>query len=163
MKRFDTVKNGRSDGAVIEGEELKPGLYEALLHIDDYFAALGTPLPSPAFLSKVPLRFGVHDAAQRYHLAEDEILNPWHAALASAVSFVAGAILPFLTILLVPLPWRIPVTVLAVLLALALTGGLGAKLGDSPVAPAIWRVVIGGVLALGATYGIGALLGVAVG
>ena len=82
------------------------------------------------------------------------------AALASAVSFVAGAILPFLTILLVPLPWRIPVTVLAVLLALALTGGLGAKLGDSPVAPAIWRVVIGGVLALGATYGIGALLGV---
>lgn len=101
--------------------------------------------------------------SQRYHLAEDEILNPWHAALASAVSFVAGAILPFLTILLVPLPWRIPVTVLAVLLALALTGGLGAKLGDSPVAPAIWRVVIGGVLALGATYGIGALLGVAVG
>ncbi|WP_331715885.1 hypothetical protein [Tessaracoccus coleopterorum] len=41
--------------------------------------------------------------------------------------------------------------------------GLGAKLGDSPVAPAIRRVVFGGLLALGATYGIGALLGVAVG
>lgn len=101
--------------------------------------------------------------SQRYHLAEDEVLNPWHAAIASAVAFLAGAILPFLTILLVPLPWRIPVTVLAVLVALAITGGLGAKLGDSPVAPAIRRVVFGGLLALGATYGIGALLGVAVG
>nr|WP_231979811.1 VIT1/CCC1 transporter family protein [Tessaracoccus coleopterorum] len=40
--------------------------------------------------------------SQRYHLAEDEVLNPWHAAIASAVAFLAGAILPFLTILLVP-------------------------------------------------------------
>lgn len=101
--------------------------------------------------------------SQRYHLAEDEILNPWHAAVASAFAFLAGAILPFLTILLVPLPWRIPVTVVAVLVALAATGGLGAKLGGSPVRPAIVRVVFGGLLALAATYGIGALLGVAVG
>lgn len=75
VRTFDTVKNGRSDGAVIEGEALKPGLYEALLHVDDYFAALGTPLPSPAFLSKVPLRFGVHDGSQRYHLAV--LFSPW--------------------------------------------------------------------------------------
>ena len=101
--------------------------------------------------------------SQQYHLAEDEVLNPWHAALASAVAFLAGALLPFLTIVLVPLPWRIPVTVVAVLIALALTGGLGAKLGDSPVLPAIRRVVLGGILALGTTYGIGMLLGVAVG
>lgn len=101
--------------------------------------------------------------SQRYHLAEDEVLNPWHAALASAVAFLAGALLPFLTIVLVPLPWRIPVTVFAVLVALTLTGGLGARLGDAPVWPAIRRVVTGGLLALSATYGIGAVLGVAVG
>lgn len=75
MRSFGTVKSGRSDGAVIEGEALKPGLYEALLHVDDYFAALGTPLPSPGFLSKVPLRFGIHDGAQRYHLAV--LFSPW--------------------------------------------------------------------------------------
>lgn len=75
VKTFDTVKNGRSDGAVVEGDAFKPGLYEAVLHVDDYFAALGTKLPTPNFLSKVPLRFGVHDASQRYHLAV--LFNPW--------------------------------------------------------------------------------------
>ena len=75
VKIFDTVKNGRSDGAVIEGDALTPGLYEAVMHVDEYFAALGTRLPSPTFLSKVPLRFGIHDPSQRYHLAV--LFNPW--------------------------------------------------------------------------------------
>lgn len=101
--------------------------------------------------------------SQRYHLAENEVLNPLHAAIASALAFLAGAILPFLTIVLVPLPWRIPVTMISVLIALSLTGGLGAKLGGAPVRPAVRRVALGGIVALAVTYGIGALLGVAIG
>ncbi|MCC2592912.1 VIT family protein [Tessaracoccus sp. OS52] len=98
----------------------------------------------------------------RFHLAEDEVLSPWHAAIASGISFLAGAALPLATILLAPLQWRIPVTFAAVLVALALTGGLGAMLGRSPVAPAVIRVVLGGVLALAATWAVGSLLGVSV-
>ena len=98
----------------------------------------------------------------RFHLGEDEVVNPWHAALASGLSFVAGAILPFLTILLSPIALRIPVTVVAVLVALAVTGGAGARLGGAPVRPAILRVVLGGMLALGATYLVGLALGVSV-
>lgn len=75
VKTFETVKNGRSDGPVIQGEELKVGRYELLLHLDDYFAKLGVKLPSPNFLSKVPLRFAVYDAAQRYHIPV--LFNPW--------------------------------------------------------------------------------------
>lgn len=75
VKSFDTVKNGRSDGAVIQGDELVAGLYEMVLHVDDYFAKLGTQLPSPSFLAKVPLRFGIHDAGQRYHIAV--LFSPW--------------------------------------------------------------------------------------
>lgn len=71
----ETTKNGRSDGPVIQGEELKVGRYELLLHLDDYFAKLGVKLPSPNFLSKVPLRFAVYDAAQRYHIPV--LFNPW--------------------------------------------------------------------------------------
>lgn len=100
--------------------------------------------------------------SQRFHLAEDEVVNAWHAAIASALAFLAGALLPMLTILLSPIAWRIPVTVGAVLFALAVTGGLGAKLGGAPVRPAILRVVAGGLLALGATYAIGLALGVSV-
>ncbi|AQP44421.1 VIT1/CCC1 transporter family protein [Tessaracoccus flavus] len=100
--------------------------------------------------------------SQRYHLAEDEVVNAWHAAIASGISFLAGALLPFLTIILTPVPLRIPVTVVAVLVALALTGGLGAKLGGAPVRPAMVRVMAGGMLALAATYAIGLALGVSV-
>lgn len=100
--------------------------------------------------------------SQRFHLAEDEVMNPWHAALASALAFLAGAVLPLMTILLTEVTWRIPVTVSAVLVALVLTGGVGARLGGAPIWRAITRVAIGGLLALGTTYCIGALLGVTV-
>ena len=101
--------------------------------------------------------------SQRFHLAEDEVVNPWHAAIASAIAFLAGAVLPFLTILLTPVAWRIPVTVGAVLVALAATGALGAKLGEAPVRPAVLRVLLGGTAALAATYLIGLALGVTTG
>jgi VIT1/CCC1 family predicted Fe2+/Mn2+ transporter len=45
------------------------------------------------------------------------------------------------------------------LVALAITGALGAKIGGSPILRATVRVVIGGALALAATYVIGHLLG----
>jgi VIT1/CCC1 family predicted Fe2+/Mn2+ transporter len=64
-----------------------------------------------------------------------------------------------LAILLPPADWRIPVTFVAVLVALAITGTLSATIGGSSRRRATLRVVIGGALALAATYGIGALLG----
>ncbi len=101
---------------------------------------------------------GAHLEA-KLHIDEDDVASPWHAALASAVSFTVGGILPLLAILLIHATVRIPVTFAAVLIALAATGAIGAKIGGSPVARATIRVVIGGALALAATYGIGHLLG----
>jgi len=96
-------------------------------------------------------------------ISERDVASPWQAALASAIAFLAGAVLPMIAIWLPPDGWRIPVTVAAVLVALAATGTTGALLGGSrPVRPAA-RVVVGGALALGATFAIGSLLGVAVG
>ncbi|GAC1489869.1 MAG: VIT family protein [Pseudarthrobacter sp.] len=95
------------------------------------------------------------------HADEDEVVNPWQAALASAVSFTLGAVLPLLAILLPPEAWRIPVTFSAVLLALAITGGVGAHLGGGPRGKAALRVVIGGAVALAVTFIVGQLLGAA--
>ncbi|MET1018201.1 MAG: VIT1/CCC1 transporter family protein, partial [Leifsonia flava] len=78
------------------------------------------------------------------------------------IAFTIGATLPMLAVLLPPPEWRIPVTFAAVLIALALTGALGARLGDSPMLRPTIRVVIGGALALGATFVIGSLLGTTV-
>lgn len=89
----------------------------------------------------------------------DALTNPWQAALASAVSFSLGALLPLLAILLPPAAARIPVTFAGVLVALALTGTISARLGGSPVGRAVARIVGGGALAMLVTFGIGQLVG----
>jgi VIT1/CCC1 family predicted Fe2+/Mn2+ transporter len=95
------------------------------------------------------------------HADEDDVVNPWHAALASAVSFTLGAILPLVAILLPPEAWRVPVTFVAVLLALAFTGAAGAQIGGGSIARAATRVIIGGAIALAFTFTVGRLLGAA--
>jgi vacuolar iron transporter family protein len=90
---------------------------------------------------------------------QEELTNPLHAAISSAVAFFAGAILPLAAVLFTPEPFKIGATVVASLLALAITGGVGAYIGGAPVPRAILRVSIGGAAALAVTYFIGSLLG----
>ncbi|MBU3066768.1 VIT family protein [Nocardia sp. NEAU-G5] len=90
-----------------------------------------------------------------------DLTNPRHAAFSSALSFTLGALLPLLAIL-TPVALRIPVTTVAVLVALAITGAVGAKLGQAPVLRATVRVLVGGALAMAVTFGIGHLVGLVV-
>lgn len=107
-----------------------------------------------------------HDALAAHLSAElnidqEDLVSPWRAALASALAFTVGGVIPFLALLL-PETIRIPATFVFVLLALALTGALGARLGGSPMLKPTVRVVLGGALALAATFLIGTLLGTTV-
>ncbi len=95
-------------------------------------------------------------------IKEEELANPWHAAFSSAVSFTAGALLPLISILLPPADLRVPVTFVVVLLTLALTGAISADIGGSSKRQAATRLVLGGALALAATFLIGTLLGTTV-
>lgn len=106
-----------------------------------------------------PLR--VH-AREELRLDPDELARPLQAAVVSALSFALGALLPLMTILLTPTAMRVPATLGAALVALAILGGVSARLGRAPAGRALARVVIGGALAMGLTYGLGALLHVAV-
>src|SRR6516225_7660545 len=92
----------------------------------------------------------------------EELTNPWQAALSSALAFTMGALLPLLVILAPPTAWSIPATVVAVLLALVITGAVSARLGGAPPGRAVLRNVIGGGLALAVTYVIGHLVGAAI-
>lgn len=105
-----------------------------------------------------------HDALAAHLSAElnidqTDVVSPWHAAFASFGAFLIGGVLPLAAILIPGPAWRVPVTFFAVLLALALTGGLGAHIGGSGRWRAALRVVIGGALALVTTYAAGAILG----
>ncbi len=85
--------------------------------------------------------------------------NPWHAAFASALSFSIGALVPLGAVLLAPSGLAVPVTVAAVVAALAITGVASARLGGARRGPALVRNIAGGLLAMGITYGIGRLVG----
>jgi VIT1/CCC1 family predicted Fe2+/Mn2+ transporter len=114
--------------------------------------------------TKVAAELTAHDALAAHldaelGIKEDEIVSPWHAAGASALAFFLGAILPMLAILLPPENLRVPVTFVAVIVALAITGATSAWIGGSHWLRPTVRVVIGGALALAATFIIGTLLG----
>ncbi|MCU1413318.1 MAG: hypothetical protein JWN80_658 [Microbacteriaceae bacterium] len=93
------------------------------------------------------------------NIDQNDVVSPWRAAFASAVAFLAGGIVPLLVILLTPMSVRVPITFVVVIVALAGTGVLGARLGGGKPLRAAIRVVIGGALALAVTFTIGALLG----
>lgn len=98
-----------------------------------------------------------------FNLDPDDINSPWQAAIASLVAFTVGGLVPFLAILLVSPDVRIPVTVGSVVVALITIGLLSAHAGNAPRVRAVTRVVIGGVLAMAITYGVGVLFGTTVG
>ena len=75
VRSFTVNANGRSDEPLLIGESYRPGRYQLLLHVDDYFAAKKAVLPTPAFLTKLPVRFQVVNAAERIHLPIQ--FGPW--------------------------------------------------------------------------------------
>lgn len=105
-----------------------------------------------------------HDALAAHAEVElgidpEDLTNPWHAAWASMVAFTVGALLPVLVISFAPASGRTLATVLSVAAALTLTGWASARLGHSPTGRAMVRNVAGGLIAMGVTYAIGALIG----
>ncbi|HEY9294448.1 MAG TPA: VIT family protein [Microlunatus sp.] len=105
-----------------------------------------------------------HNALEAHLEAElkidaDDLSNPLTAALASALSFTVGALLPLLMIILTPESVRIPLTVVSVAIALVITGAVSAKLGGAPAPRAVLRNVLGGLVAMSVTYLIGRVAG----
>ena len=95
-------------------------------------------------------------------LDEEDLNNPWQAAYASLISFTVGGLVPLIAVLLSSRTYRVYVTFVAVLLALCVTGYLSATVGEASRKRAILRVVVGGALAMIATYVIGHLFGASV-
>lgn len=105
---------------------------------------------------KDPLRahLSVH-----FNLDPDDINSPWQAAIASLLAFTVGGLVPFLTVILAPIEYRIPASVVAVIIALVATGYFSAAAGKASHVRAVIRVIIGGVLAMALTYFVGVLFG----
>jgi 5-hydroxyisourate hydrolase len=75
IRTVTTNANGRSEEPLLIGESYQAGDYEVLLHVDEYFAGKQAKLPTPPFLSKVPVRIKVVNIAERIHLPIQ--FGPW--------------------------------------------------------------------------------------
>lgn len=97
-----------------------------------------------------------------FNIDPDDINNPMQAAIASLLSFTAGGLVPFVAVLFASQSLRIPVTIVAVIGALIVTGLLSATVGGASRVRATVRVVAGGLAAMIVTYYVGVLFGTAI-
>lgn len=70
-----TNADGRSDKALLSGEEMRAGIYELIFHAGDYFVTQGVNLPQPCFIDQIVLRFGIANPEQNYHVPL--VVTPW--------------------------------------------------------------------------------------
>lgn len=92
-------------------------------------------------------------------IAEGEHVSPLAAAISSFIAFAAGSTLPLLAMVG---PWqefRNQATIGAVVVALAITGYVGAKIGGARAGRSVVRNLAVSLLTMGVTYLIGNLVG----
>ena len=69
-KIAETVTNadGRTDAPMLTGSAFIEGSYELIFFAGDYLRASGQAAGEVLFLDQIPIRFGVPDAGQHYHV-----------------------------------------------------------------------------------------------
>ena len=63
-----TNADGRCDAPLLEGDTFRAGEYELVFHAGDYLRRYHEDTSEPRFLDVIPLRFGVADESQHYHV-----------------------------------------------------------------------------------------------
>ncbi|GAA1887176.1 VIT1/CCC1 transporter family protein [Lapillicoccus jejuensis] len=144
-----------------ETRELREFPEEELEELTQMYEAKGL---ERGLAEQVAQQLTEHDALGAHaeielNIDPDELTNPWHAAFASMAAFTVGGLVPFLAALLASASLRVPLLLVFVVVALALTGATSARLGGMPPGRQVARNVVGGLLAMVVTYGIGHLVG----
>jgi vacuolar iron transporter family protein len=146
-----------------ERDELARLPESELKELTNIYVSRGLTLP---VAEEVARQLSAHDALGAH--ARDELgitdlsrARPLQAALASALAFSAGALLPLVMIMVAPHESLTVWVSASTLLALVALGALSAKLGAAPMLRPALRVGLWGAVAMGATALIGSLFSVA--
>jgi vacuolar iron transporter family protein len=79
-------------------------------------------------------------------------------AIASGLAFMLGALAVVTTVAVTPSDWRVPITLVAVTIGLALTSAVVARWGDVPLGRTIARNVAVGLTSMAVAYAVGSLV-----
>jgi VIT1/CCC1 family predicted Fe2+/Mn2+ transporter len=147
-----------------ERKELDENPDEDILELAEYYRNRGI---SDSLSNQIAKELSAKDPI-RAHAAElgissDEHVSPGAAAIASFIAFALGSTLPIVAIAGPWIDYREVATVASVVVALALTGYFGAKIGKAKPLRAVIRNVVVSLLTMGIAFAIGTVLGVAVG
>ncbi len=148
----------------LERRELKRDPDGELLELTGIYESRGLPADLALQVAQALTERDALQAHAREELGlhRERQARPFQAAWTSALSFATGAVLPVIAVAAAPSSARVAICVVVTVVALALLGYTGARLGGGPKGPATARVVLWGVVAMAVTSGIGALVGAAV-
>ncbi len=93
-------------------------------------------------------------------ISEKVTAHPIQAAVVSAATFAAGAVIPLIMALVAPASQISTVIAATTLIALSVLGGLGASAGGAGIVKGALRVTFWGALAMAATAAVGTAFGV---
>ncbi|MFJ5758719.1 hydroxyisourate hydrolase [Neobacillus sp. NPDC093182] len=63
-----TNEDGRLNQPLLEGDNMKKGIYELHFYVGDYYRSREAVVEDPSFLDCVPVRFGISEPASHYHV-----------------------------------------------------------------------------------------------
>lgn len=147
-----------------EKRELQDQPESELAELAAIYVSRGLEQPLADLVAKKLMSSDALGAHARDELGITEVLRarPLQAALASAISFVAGAIIPIIAVLLAPTAWITEILSATALATLGILGATAAYAGGAPIAKGTVRVAFWGALAMGLTAGVGKLFGTVV-
>jgi len=154
-------KDSEKAALIVERKELADDPEGELRELAWFFEQKGI---SPALAIRVAEELTAKDALKAHAEAElgidsDHHVSPTQAALSSFVAFAIGGSLPLLAVAGPWVDYRIQATVASVVVALVLTGYVGAKIGGAKPLAGIVRNLFVSLLTMGVTYVIGHLVG----
>ncbi len=155
-----------TEGADIEREkhELENQPERELVELTSIYVSRGLDQPLARLVAEKLMSRDALGAHARDELGISETLRarPVQAALASAIAFIVGALVPIATVLLAPSAWVTEVSSATALVTLVILGGTAAYAGGASIVRGAVRVAFWGALAMGLTAGVGRLFGTAV-
>lgn len=147
-----------------EAQELQEMPEQELKYLATIYEQRGLKKETALQVAKELTEHDALGAHVRDELGINEIsqANPLQAALASGASFTAGAVLPLLTSIFMPLKYMVYYQYFLATIFLAILGAIAAKTGGSGVGKGVLRITLWGTIAMALTAAVGHFFGVSV-